>query len=193
MECKNNKTCAFTGHRMHKLPGGSDEQSPERIELIKRMDDVILTLIEKMGVRHFITGMAIGVDMYAAERVLRLKDRYPDIRLEAAIPCRDQASRWSKSHRCLYERILSSCDSVTYLGQEYTSSCMILRNMYMVDNADYLFAVWDGSKGGTGNTVKYALKKQKHKGGITILRLDPNTLCLESISSHSYNGQIKII
>ena len=39
-------------------------------------------LIEKENVTHFISGMAIGIDMYAAEIVLDLKKSYPGITLE---------------------------------------------------------------------------------------------------------------
>ena len=45
------------------------------------------------------------------------------------------------------------------------------RNVYMVDHSDYVVAVWDGTRSGTGNTVEYA--KTKGKG---IIRIDPSTL-----------------
>ena len=32
------------------------------------------------------------------------------------------------------------------------------RNEYMVDLADVVIAVWDGSNSGTGNCIKYAQK-----------------------------------
>ena len=33
------------------------------------------------------------------------------------------------------------------------------KNEYMVDNSDYVIAVWNGKPSGTGNTVTYARKK----------------------------------
>ena len=45
------------------------------------------------------------------------------------------------------------------------------RNEYMVDKADTLIAVWNGTSGGTANCVKYAKKK-----GVDIVRLDPNKI-----------------
>ncbi len=187
------KTCAFTGHRLHKLPGGGNENSRERFELIDRMEIVIVTMIEKMGVAHFITGMAIGVDTYAAECVLRIKNKYPHITLEAAIPCKGQEVKWNKKQQEKYHSILSLCDKVTVLQEKYTKACMMKRNIYMVDNADILLAVWDESPGGTGNTVKYALGLQKKGLDKRVIRLDPNTLCLESITAETEDGQIGII
>ena len=41
----------------------------------------------------------------------------------------------------------------------------------MVDNADKVIAVWDGSKGGTYNCVKYAEKQNKE-----IIVINPNDI-----------------
>lgn len=43
------------------------------------------------------------------------------------------------------------------------------RNEWMVDNSDMLISVWDGSKSGTANCVKYAI------GKIPVWRIDPIT------------------
>lgn len=67
------KTCAFTGHRPQSLPFGFDESDKRCTSLKSVMRDQIVALIENEGVTHFITGMALGVDMYAAEIVLDLK------------------------------------------------------------------------------------------------------------------------
>ena len=42
------------------------------------------------------------------------------------------------------------------------------RNIWMVDNADVLVAIWDGSSGGPKNTVEYTRKVKK-----PILHIDP--------------------
>ena len=141
------KTCAFTGHRPQSL------------------------LIENEGVTHFITGMALGVDMYAAEIVLDLKSKYPHITLESAIPCETQAIKWSVASRERYYNIAAKCDKETMLQREYTSDCMDKRNRYMVDHADYILAVWNGCPSGTGNTVRYA-----HKKGKSIIVINPVSL-----------------
>lgn len=47
---------------------------------------------------------------------------------------------------------------------------MMKRNKYMVDNSDYVIAVWSGKPGGTGNTVRYAIKSRKE-----VYYIDPIT------------------
>lgn len=50
------------------------------------------------------------------------------------------------------------------------------RNEYMVNNSDYIIAVWNGKPNSTGKTVKYAQSK-----GTKIIRIDPVTLITETI------------
>ena len=166
------KTCCFTGHRPQKL--GYGENSIQCDELKNRLEELIIELIEKEGVTHFISGVALGVDTYAAKIVLNLKTRYPDITLECAIPCENQAEKWNERDRDVYYDLISKCDKETLLQQKYSSDCMQKRNEYMVDSSDYVIAVWNGKPSGTGNTVKSAKKKNK-----VVLLVNPKTLEIE--------------
>ena len=116
----------------------------------------------------------MGVDTYAANIVLNLKTQYPGITLECAIPCETQAVKWNERDRDIYYDLLAKCDKETLLQQNYTSDCMQKRNEYMVDNSDYVIAVWNGKPSGTENTVKYAKKKNK-----VVLLVNPQTLEIE--------------
>lgn len=48
---------------------------------------------------------------------------------------------------------------MTYVQREYDKNCMFRRDKFLVDNADVLVALWDGSRSGTGYTVEYALQQ----------------------------------
>lgn len=168
------KTCAFTGHRPQNLPFGMNENDERCVKLKEELKEQIINLIEAENVTHFITGMALGVDLYAAEIVLDLKARYPSITLESAIPCETQAVKWSMAQRERYYDIAAQCDKETMLQSHYSPDCMDKRNRYMVDHADVLIAVWDGSPSGTGKTVRYA-----HQQGKSVITINPRTLCIE--------------
>lgn len=118
---------------------------------------------------HFISGMAMGIDMICAETVLLLKDKYPEITLECAIPCETQAAKWSERYRDRYFYIVECCDKETMLETHYSSGCMQRRNKYMVDRADFVLAVWNGKPSGTQNTIKYAQITKKK-----IIYINPN-------------------
>ena len=92
----------FTGHRPQSIPYLWDESSSQSLKLKDELKKSILYLIEDKGVTHFISGMALGVDMIAAEIVLDLKKKYPNITLECAIPCETQANKWTEKYRDRY-------------------------------------------------------------------------------------------
>lgn len=154
------KSCCFTGHRASKLPWGYDEQDMRCIEFKEKLDAVIGAVYES-GVTHFITGMANGCDMYCAEAVLKLKERFPDVTLEAAVPYDGQEAKWSTDLKRRYRNIIINCDEVNIISDEYTSGCMMQRNRFMVDKASVLIACYDGKPGGTWNTIKYAMEKDR--------------------------------
>lgn len=155
-------SCCFTGHRPKSLPFGYNEEDVRCIKLKKTLAENIEGLIADCGVTHFISGMAMGIDIYAAETVLKLKEKYPFITLECAIPCESQTVKWSDDWCRRYQSILERSDKNTLIQKPYTSYCMMKRNKYMVDSSDFVIAVWNGKKSGTGNTVRYAAGKGKN-------------------------------
>ena len=154
-----NKTCCFSGHRPSKLPWHYREEDPRCLNL--KLDIVQqLTSAYDRGFRHFICGMAEGCDMYFADAVIALRQIHPDVTLEAAIPCGTQSERWVKTQRQRYNGLLDACDQVTVLQIHYTPDCMQRRNRYMVDSSSLLLACFDGSPGGTMNTIVYAQRQK---------------------------------
>ena len=108
---------------------------------------------------------------FAPKLVLELKERHPEITLECAIPCEEQAIKWTEPQRDRYFWIAEQCDKETMLQHHYDKECMQKRNKYMVDNSQIVIAVWNGKPSGTGNTVKYAQEQGK-----TVIVIDPQTL-----------------
>ena len=137
-----------TGHRPNKLGGYSDEAFAVLAKAARGwLKENKPTLV--------ISGMALGWDQALAVAAIRLK-----IPVHAYVPCKNHPSRWPQSSQVLYAKILSRCEKVVMVTDgEYNHSCMNDRNKAMVDASDLILAVWDGTKGGTGNCVDYAEKK----------------------------------
>lgn len=167
------KKCCFTGHRPQSLPFRFDEQDERCVRLKSLLRKEIERQITESGVTAFISGMAIGVDMYAAEIVLELKAVYPELTLEAAVPCASQADKWSAAMQKRYRDILRRCDKTTLIQRDYDNDCMHKRNRYMVDSSDTVIAVWNGRPSGTGKTVRYAVNQGK-----TVTVIDPVTFSI---------------
>lgn len=122
------------------------------------MENEIISLIEK-GVVYFGTGEALGFDTVATLTVLKLKERYPQIKLILVLPCVNQAEKWSIKNIELYERIKAQADKIVYVSKDYTINCMHQRNRRLVDNSKYCICYYSGISGGTEYTIKYAKSK----------------------------------
>jgi uncharacterized phage-like protein YoqJ len=159
-----NVTCAFSGHRPEKLPWGTDETDPRCLALKIQLERTLRQLCRE-GCLHYLCGMARGTDLYYLEALLSLRAEFP-LTLEAVVPCPTQSDRWTGAERLRYTQDLGRCDRTTVLEPEYSPGCMLRRNRAMVDRADILLTVFDGSLGGTAATVRYA-KEQ----GVKIMAL----------------------
>lgn len=69
------RSCCFTEHRPNSLPFGYNEHEESCVKLKAILTDTIEKQITENGVTHFISGMAMGVDTFAAEAVLKLKEK----------------------------------------------------------------------------------------------------------------------
>jgi len=149
--------CAFTGYRPQKMPFGFDESDPRCIDFKNRLKNTIHALYD-MGYKHFLSGGAMGMDMYAAEAVVELREQYPEIILEMVSPYDTQAAKWSPELRERHDRLFEVADIVTATRHEYSKGALFIRNHYLVTNADVVLAAYDGQPGGTAMTCDLARK-----------------------------------
>ena len=148
--------CCFTGHRAASLPWGYANSGIKyaffKKKLLKSIEKAI-----KNGYLVFVSGMALGFDMMAAECVLDLKKKYPNIKLECAIPCKKQYAKWSESAIEEYKNICNAADYITLISDTfYFNGCMQKRNKYMIDKSSKVIACYNGTKGGTQQTIELA-------------------------------------
>ena len=163
----NARRCAFTGYRPQKMPFGFDETDPRCIDFKKRVQATIQTLYD-MGYRHFTSGGALGMDMFAAEAVVELRKQHPEVILEMVSPFDDQASKWPEEYQARHDLLFELADITTATSHVYTKSAMFIRNRYLVNNADLLLAAYDGQPGGTAMTIGYA-----KANGVTVQIIRP--------------------
>ncbi|MBQ2697362.1 MAG: DUF1273 family protein [Clostridia bacterium] len=149
--------CSFTGHRPERL-GIRRDDALSRRQLEERLWNEIVRLHREEGVAHFFSGMARGVDLWAARLVLWLQKGSPSVTLHCILPCQEQDKGWPEADSRLYHKILLEATEVVCLSDlPYTPGCMQARNRYLVERAETLLAVYDGAPGGgTAYTVDYA-------------------------------------
>lgn len=140
---------AATGHRPDKLGGYSEG-------IHARLLGLAFTYLEAERPERIISGMALGWDQAFAEAAFHL-----DIPLVAAVPFEGFDRRWP-ARSCERLQFLLFHAAEVYIVSPYPGArAMQLRNEWMVDRADSMAALWDGSWGGTFNCIQYAEKRQK--------------------------------
>ena len=156
----------ITGHRPSKLGGYNDNTNKSY---------QIKTILRKCFLQSkpncIVSGMALGVDQWAAEVAIEL-----GIKVLALIPCLAQDYKWPPHSRISYIKLLTEIEnsggSIEYVTKEpYSSTCMQLRNQRIVDYSTHILAIWDKSWGGTGSCVRLA-----KKAGRPITIIHPSTM-----------------
>lgn len=108
-------------------------------------------LIETRPVQ-LVTGMAQGVDQWAAEAALSL-----GIPFVAALPCDEMEAAWKPVVQTRFKELLAKARQIVVVSPgPYKPWKMQRRNEWVVDNCELLLAVHDGSGGGTFNCLAYA-------------------------------------
>lgn len=147
-----NAVC-FTGHRPNKM--NIDEKEAKEL-LEKAIDDSI-----SRGKNVFITGMAMGIDIWAAEVVLKKKAEGEAVFLICALPHPGFEKRRSEEEKKRFFDILEKADTSKLISEKYFTGCYQKRNVWMVDLSSLVIAAYNGEAGGTKNTIDYAKRKGK--------------------------------
>lgn len=144
-------TCCFTGHRPEKL------SAPQQ-KAIWQLESAIQEAITG-GYDTFISGMAKGVDIWAAEQVLMEKKANRRVRLICAVPYKGFGLHWGGGWTQRFLQIVRAADKVVYICPQYSIEVFQARNIWMVDHSSMLIAAYNGTPGGTRNTILYAQSK----------------------------------
>ncbi len=159
-----NSLC-FTGHRPEKLPTGA------------ALDALLQTLYfyidnaVKLGFTYFYTGLADGIDYYAAAYLFRLRKQNPAISIVGIQPCSDyrlffQCSGYDLHH---LDEMLEKVNKLVILpGTRFQKGIFLKRNCFMVDHCSGIIAVCADGRSGSMQTYRYAIKN-----GLAYCRIAP--------------------
>lgn len=139
------KRLGVTGHRPEKIDGYSDASARlVRQFAVKQLHD--------LKPKEVITGMALGWDTAIAEACCQL-----GIPFIAAVPFAGQERSWEPKHQTRYHDLLLAAKKVHIVSRGgYEAWKMDKRNRWIVNESTTMLALWDGSRGGTHNCVRYA-------------------------------------
>lgn len=139
---------AFTGHRTDEI---CSYEIPNPVYTYVTSE--LKRLLTELNPEEAYSGMAVGVDTWAAEMCIEL-----GIPFVAMIPFVGQESIWPDQAKAKYRELLSKASRiVTVSAGGFSAWKMQKRNMALVDSCDVLIGVYDGrGSGGTFNCLEYA-------------------------------------
>lgn len=152
------RCCCFTGHRPEKM-NMTESDAKRRIRSV-------LARTVAAGFNTYITGMAEGFDVWAAECVIEMKRENPDVFLVCAVPHTGFESRRSMREKERYRKIIMAADEVESVCGHYFVGCYQIRNEWMVDRSSLVIAAYSGLPSGTKNTVNYA-----ERNGVRVINI----------------------
>lgn len=153
------------GHRPDKLScpnwSGYLEDNPLRSWIRHRTANTLISL----NTTQAYSGMALGYDQDFARVCIEL-----NIPFIAAVPFAGQEADWPEHSQKRYRELLNRAFEVIIVSEGgYAREKMHIRNQFVVDRIEHLLACWDGTIGGTSNTVRYAQQVNR-----AMTRIDPN-------------------
>jgi uncharacterized phage-like protein YoqJ len=159
----NKLSCAITGHSPQRFKFKYNEEAP-LCRSIKAVLAEQIKLLYSKSVKVFYVGCAVGVDTWAAEIILDLKQQadFSDIELFCAVPFPEHTEKFTAVQKKRYENILSRCDNKETVNRHYSPTAYKRLNYFLVDKSEYLIAVCDQDKSGESRglmqMINYALK-----------------------------------
>lgn len=145
------RSAALTGHRPERLGYANDTY--DTFDWI-RIIDWLKREIKENNITDAYCGMANGCDIAYGIATLRLKQEGYPIRLHCVLPCKNY-----NTSNIWHHQLKIVADEWVELSEEFYKGCDNVRDQYMVDHSDKLFAIWDGQEsGGVWSTIRKAQK-----------------------------------
>lgn len=165
------KTICISGHREKSITPYKKDPAlrTATTNAVKLMLYKFIDIAAECGYEYFISGLAMGTDLWAAEYILHKKVTNSALKLIGAMPYLRHAECFSAPYRKILiqaelgaDRIIctNSNPDIIFSRKGKGSELYRDRNYYMVDNASAVIAFLNSEEpfSGTAQTVNYAQK-----------------------------------
>mgnify|MGYP001090610843 CR=1 FL=1 len=165
------KRLVITGYKQYEL-GIFDDKSPAIPIIKKALRRALIPLIED-GLEWVLLSGQLGVETWAAEVIMDLREDYPDLKYAIITPFLDQEKGWKAEKVEKYEEILLMADfHATVSKRPYEGPWQFTaKNQFLIRNSDGLLLLYDEEKEGTPKYIKEMAEKYKEKTDYTIITI----------------------
>ncbi len=151
------KTIYVTGYKSFEL--GIFKDDDPAVYYIKAFLERRLTAFIEEGLEWVLIQGQMGIELWAAETVIQLKETYPEVKLGIVTPFEHHTERWNETNQLKYMQITEQADFVDSVFHEgYQGPYQFQRtDQFMLDHTDMTLLVYDDEREATPKFFKKKL------------------------------------
>jgi uncharacterized phage-like protein YoqJ len=174
------KRVLITGYKATEL--GIFSLKHPGIEIIKKALKKQLTALMDEGLEWVIVSGQWGIEIWAAEAVLELREEYKHLRLAIITPFLEQEENWKEDKKKLYQTILAKANYVNSVTKSKYSGPWQFKekNTFLLRNSDGMILVYDEENEGSPRFIREQALRQGLSRNYPIYTI--NALDLQSIA-----------
>ncbi len=182
------KSLYITGYRAHEL-GIFNDKHPGVAIIKTALENQLRVLIED-GLEWIVISGQQGVETWAAQVVIELKNDYPELKYSIITPFLEQEKNWNEHKQATYMHIVSNADFVTSVTKRpYEAPWQFIeKDKFIIDNTDGTLLVYDEENEGSPKYVLRLIQKYQEQHDDYLL-LMINAYDLQTIAEEMQRGE----
>lgn len=169
-----------TGYKAHEL-GIFNDNHPGLPIIKAALRMRMLQLIEERDFEWILISGQTGVELWAGETALDLREEYPDLKLAVLTPFLDQESKWKEPTQEYYNMIMAEADFVESItSRPYENPGQLkAKNEFLVKKSDAMLVLFDEDTPGSPDFyLKESKNRQRNDPGYEVFTITPIDLDL---------------
>lgn len=137
------KRLLISGYRSYEM-NIFNQTDPKYLYLREFLKERMTRFIEE-GVEWFVIGGQLGVELWAGEIILELKEEYPNVQLAIILPYTSFEENWNEANQALFKKVTHQADYVNFSSnKDYESPGQLKGNqVFMIRNTEGAFLIYD--------------------------------------------------
>ncbi|ADU30466.1 DUF1273 domain-containing protein [Evansella cellulosilytica] len=168
---------AITGYKPHEL-GIFNEKHAHLSFLKYALKKKMQQLIEEYDIEWIMTSGQAGVELWAAEAAIELKETYDHLKIATIAPFQNQEERLGDATKELYFHVWNNSDYSDFVTKRTYDNPMQLRlkNQFIVEKSHALLVLFDEYTEGTPTYYLTNAKKKAETNDYPIFFLTPDEI-----------------
>lgn len=180
------KSLYVTGYRPHEL-GIFNDRHPGLPVIKKALEQQFRLLIDE-GLEWIVISGQQGVETWAVEVLLELKNEFGHLKYSVITPFLEQQKNWNEQKQMKYEELISNADYVTSVTKRpYEAPWQFVeKDKFIISNTDGMLVIYDEDNEGSPKYVVRLVEKYQEKHDYALYKI--NAYDLQMIAEDLQRG-----